>query len=60
MQNTLQHQFRETVGKYAEKIAIEYGEYTVSYRELDYKSDQIACSLARNGVQKGACRGACF
>ncbi|MEK3875921.1 amino acid adenylation domain-containing protein [Paenibacillus sp. FSL M7-0420] len=54
MQNTLQHQFRETVGKYAEKIAIEYGEYTVSYRELDYKSDQIACSLARNGVQKKA------
>lgn len=45
--------FREIVQQYGDHKALIYKEKSMSYRELDQKSDAFACELIRNGVQKG-------
>ena len=44
--------FEERVKKYADKIAVVYGDTKITYRELDAQSSQLACRLQLAGIQR--------
>lgn len=45
--------FAETVEKFGDNIAVKYKDDSLTYAELDKKSDELTCELLRNGVKRG-------
>lgn len=45
--------FAEQVSIHQDKIAIQYHEHQMSYRDLDQRSDQLAGNLRNHGVKEG-------
>jgi amino acid adenylation domain-containing protein len=52
--NTIQGMLSEAFIRFCDLPAIEYNNTQISYRELDYRSEAIACKLAAKGIKKGA------
>src|SRR5439155_9927301 len=50
---TLQDRLREVAREVGDKPALVMGERTVTFREVDQLSDQLAVALAKRGVQPG-------
>ncbi|MCK4257941.1 MAG: amino acid adenylation domain-containing protein [Halanaerobiales bacterium] len=51
---TIEGVFYENVDRYPENIAIEYGKRSISYAELDKRSNAIANSILKLGIEKGS------
>jgi len=49
---TIHGRFREIVSFYGENIALDYQNKQLTYNELDYKSDQLACRLIKKLGEK--------
>ncbi len=50
---TIHKLFEETASLYPEKVALEYDDECLTYKELDEKSDQLAAKLQKSGIEKG-------
>ncbi|AJY48322.1 long-chain-fatty-acid--CoA ligase [Martelella endophytica] len=57
---TLTAFFDEAVGRFADKVAVEFFGRTWSYGEIDALSDRLAAGLAAIGVRKGTRVGLCL
>ncbi|HEX3048887.1 MAG TPA: non-ribosomal peptide synthetase, partial [Bacillota bacterium] len=53
-QNTIQGMLAESFIRFCDLPAIEYNNTQISYRELDTRSEAIACKLAAKGIKQGA------
>lgn len=51
---SLQEQFYQIVDQYPDKVAIEYGQKSITYQELDQQSNRIANWLITKGYQQGS------
>ncbi|KAF7337661.1 Non-ribosomal peptide synthetase [Mycena sanguinolenta] len=54
---SLVHGFRSTVAAYSSSLAVDDGSISLTYEELDQRSDRLASWLAMKGVQKGSVVG---
>ncbi|KAF7337651.1 Amino acid adenylation domain-containing protein [Mycena sanguinolenta] len=54
---SLVHGFRSTVAAYRSSLAVDDGSISLTYEELDQRSDRLASWLAMKGVQKGSVVG---
>ncbi|HEX3048707.1 MAG TPA: AMP-binding protein, partial [Bacillota bacterium] len=52
--NTIQAKLQTIFKQYPNQVAIEYGTETMSYQELDHKSNQVAAAIIQNGGAKGS------
>lgn len=52
-QRTMQYEMMNVFEKYSEKIAIEYGNKSITYKELDEKSNITANYILNQGISKG-------
>ncbi len=50
-EKSIVHLFKEQVGLYPEKIAVQYQDETISYQDLDLRSDYLAEMLVRKGLK---------
>lgn len=50
---TVTEVFHGVAAKYADKIAVRFGDQTLTYAELDRRSDALAAMLAASGVRPG-------
>ncbi|KAJ6520288.1 hypothetical protein C8R45DRAFT_55978 [Mycena sanguinolenta] len=51
------HGFRSTVAAYSSSLAVDDGSISLTYEELDQRSDRLASWLATKGLQKGSVVG---
>ena len=52
--------FKDIVLKYPNNIAVQFGEKSITYKELDEKSNTLAIQMLDNGVKKGDIVGVCI
>lgn len=52
--------FKDTVAKHPNNIAVQFGEKTITYKELDEKSNYLADKIFNSGVKKGDIIGVCM
>ncbi|MGF7238906.1 MAG: non-ribosomal peptide synthetase, partial [Frankia sp.] len=52
--------FEEQVGRVPGAIAVQWGEESVTYADLDQRADRLARNLAATGVRPGQCVGVCL
>ncbi|WP_312163852.1 non-ribosomal peptide synthetase/type I polyketide synthase [Phenylobacterium sp.] len=50
---TVTEVFRGVAGRYSDKIAVRFGDQSMTYAELDRRSDALAAMLAASGVRPG-------
>jgi len=50
---TLSHILQSTVAKHADRIAVQCGENSLTYRELDQLANRMATALVDDGLQRG-------
>ncbi|MCP5052282.1 MAG: amino acid adenylation domain-containing protein, partial [bacterium] len=53
----IQRPLNESLKKFRDKIAVEYGTTHLSYGELDQRSNRVAHQLVAKGIKKGASTG---
>ncbi|TNP23667.1 amino acid adenylation domain-containing protein [Bacillus sp. CD3-5] len=54
------HLFEKVMGNYGDRIAIKGTQYSLSYRELNERANQVANELQKQGVQSGDIIGICL
>lgn len=52
--------FKDIVLKYPNNIAVQFGEKSITYKELDEKSNTLAIQMLDNGIKKGDIVGVCI
>jgi fatty-acyl-CoA synthase len=52
-ERTLAHFFAAACARWADRVAVRFGEETWTYRDLRVMAERLGASLARNGVRKG-------
>ncbi len=52
--------FKEIVSKYPNNIAVQLGEKSITYTELDEKSNTLALEMQKMGIKKGDVVGVCI
>ncbi|MBA4010670.1 MAG: hypothetical protein C0481_02275 [Phenylobacterium sp.] len=50
---TVTEVFRTVAGRYSSKVAVRFGDQTMTYAELDQRSDALAAMLVASGVRPG-------
>lgn len=60
MSTTIQEELYSVLKKYEKNIAIEYGEKTISYEELNQNSDKIKWMFIQNGIKQNQMIGIFF
>lgn len=54
MKQKIEELFYSIVDQYPEQIAIEYGDQSITYRELDIRSNRVASALQDRGIGNGS------
>lgn len=52
--------FKNIVSLYPNNIAVQYGEKSITYKELDEKSNTLAIQIINSGIKKGDIVGVCI
>ncbi|WP_024832492.1 non-ribosomal peptide synthetase [Ruminiclostridium josui] len=55
--STIHKLFKETAEKFSENDAVIYNNESLTYRQIDYLSDILACKLIDNGIEPGSIIG---
>jgi mycobactin peptide synthetase MbtE len=55
--NTIQERLNVSFSKYRDRIAIESGIGQLTYGELDYMSNDVACQIIHSGIKEGTIIG---